>query len=49
MHKRVCTGLSLLCAAVLFGPCAYIRYAYPLALCAPALLGLGLARSRGEN
>lgn len=36
-------------ASMLFGPCAYIRYAYPLALCAPALLGLGLARSRGEN
>lgn len=36
-------------ASMLFGPCAYIRYAYPLALCAPALLGVGLARSRGEN
>jgi len=36
-------------ASMLFGPCAYIRYAYPLALCAPALLGLGLARPRSEN
>lgn len=41
--------LMCLFASMLFGPCAYIRYAYPLALCAPALLGLGWARPRGEN
>lgn len=35
--------LAGLFASMLFGPCAYIRYAYPLALCAPALLGLGWA------
>ncbi len=29
-------------ASMLFGPCAYIRYAYPLALCALPLAGLAL-------
>ena len=31
-------------ASMLFGPCAYIRYAYPIALCALPLLGMTLAR-----
>lgn len=30
-------------ASMLFGPCAYIRYAYPLALCALPLAGLALS------
>ena len=31
-------------ASMLFGPCAYIRYAYPIAICALPLLGMCLSR-----
>lgn len=35
--------LAGLFASMLFGPCAYIRYAYPLAICALPLLGMCLS------
>ena len=33
-------------ASMLLGPCSYIRYAYPLALCAPVLFGLMISQKK---
>lgn len=40
--------LGLYASMLVFGPCAYFRYAYPLALCAPILLGAALCPARPE-
>ena len=34
---------------LLFGPCAYMRYAYPLAICALPLLGMALCPAQEES
>ena len=41
--------LAGLFASMLFGPCAYIRYAYPLAMCALPLLGMAICAKEEKS